>query len=218
MTELRNIAQYPAQIGTEEIPYQRTTVVSQMTPVTQYEIPPAIERVQTVQTSVPIETTQYTLTNNPTVEIAKRDVTVVSKPPELATKSQLSQVMSSMTTWIIVLIVIIIIIAIIGFAIYWSTRPVKNNIVCFDQAGCSAGNYCSSSGICIPGSGATSGSVCGTNDDCRFGLSCISGKCGTGGETPIVELCTPLSLPAKFRMKTVIGGNTYYINTFLPML
>lgn len=208
MTELTNIASYPAQIGTTE-------VVTRTPAVVEYLPRPTMTEVKTV-TETPLvsnlDTTRYSITNNPTVEIEKRDVTVVSKPPELATKSQLSQSMTTIVTWIIVTLIVLIIIAIIGFLIYWSTRPAKNTIVCAAQDDCSPGNYCSSSGICIPGSGATSGTVCGTNDDCRFGLSCINGKCGTSTETEIVELCTPLSLPAKFRMKTVIGGNTYYIN------
>ncbi len=135
----------------------------------------------------------------------------VNQEPQLATENQLNQQTSTIVMWCVIIFITIILILIIAGIVYWASRPVKVNVVCADQADCAPGNYCSSSGICIPGSGATSGTSCGTNDDCRFGLACISGTCGKSTITELIQPCTPISTPAKFRMKTVIGGTTYYI-------
>lgn len=164
-------------------------------------------------TEIPVATSTRTITVGNVAErtIGRTEVEVVQQEPQIATQNQLDQVKSTMIMWFVIIFIIILIAVIIGLIIYWASRPVKNNVTCVDQAGCSAGNYCNSSGICVPGSGATNGTLCGTNDDCRFGLACINGVCSTSGITEIIQPCTPISTPAKFRLKTVISGTTYYI-------
>lgn len=162
---------------------------------------------------VPINNDTVELTTSTNTTMRKADnVTIVETSPQLATKSSTNQNTWTILTWLIVIFIVIIILAVIAFAIYWSTRPKKENVVCATQSDCSAGQYCSSSGICLAGSGETSGTVCSKNDDCRFGLFCFSGRCGTELSVPLVTACSPLTPPAKFQLKTSIGGTTYYVN------